>query len=470
MGRPVQLPAARRAADRPRRLAVRPALLAAGRALGAGASRGTCFCCWSRSRLALFTYLWLRELEPAAARGCARRARVRARAVPAPTERRTPARLDRRARAARALGLRALAPRRSACAAAHLWGTLAAASVVSIPLSGQLHLALGVAPVRRRLRGRSLLAHRPRSGPGAGRSPPPPPGSRRGGRHRGLDGVRGEDARRGRLLLRRPPGRRQPVAPARAGALRLPRLAPAGARGGRARPAGPPSARAGDPPRPRRARAGAARAGDEPAALRAAARRLPAAPLPARARALPAASKPRAGCTRGGRGRRRLARFEGRRRTAVGAALSSRWSPPTCSSSRCARATRIRETPPTPRSPTQSRAASSSSRSSSAGKAHFGSVYQYYTQQAPRERPTGYALAPEEVFEFTARFNRLDCGAWLPGDQEELERLGVRYFVWHGGLYRQSETPGAWYAMGGPSAQGSGSRPGPRRSSCGRRV
>ena len=58
------------------------------------------------------------------------------------------------------------------------------------------------------------------------------------------------------------------------------------------------------------------------------------------------------------------------------------------------------------------------------GKGQFGSVYQYYTQQAPRERPTGYALAPEEAFEFTERFNRLDCGAWLPGDREELERLG----------------------------------------------
>ena len=91
------------------------------------------------------------------------------------------------------------------------------------------------------------------------------------------------------------------------------------------------------------------------------------------------------------------------------------------------------------------------------GKGQFGSVYQYYTLQAPRERPTGYSLAPEEAFEFTDRFNRLDCGAWLPGDREELEALGIRFFVCHGGLYEQSRTPGAWHAWEGRSGErGSG--------------
>ncbi len=90
------------------------------------------------------------------------------------------------------------------------------------------------------------------------------------------------------------------------------------------------------------------------------------------------------------------------------------------------------------------------------GKGQFGSVYQYYTLQAPRERPTGYALAPEEVYEFTERFNRLDCGAWLPGDREELERLGIRSVVWHGGLYEQSKTPGAWHAWEGLRRAGLG--------------
>jgi hypothetical protein len=90
------------------------------------------------------------------------------------------------------------------------------------------------------------------------------------------------------------------------------------------------------------------------------------------------------------------------------------------------------------------------------GKGQFGSVYDYYTLQAPRERPTGYALAPEEVFEFTERFNRLDCGAWLQGDREELERLGIRSIVWHGGLYAQSKTPGAPFAWEGLRRSGLG--------------
>jgi hypothetical protein len=90
------------------------------------------------------------------------------------------------------------------------------------------------------------------------------------------------------------------------------------------------------------------------------------------------------------------------------------------------------------------------------GKGQFGSVYQYYTLQAPRERPTGYSLAPEEAFEFTDRFNRLDCGAWLPGDREELERLGIRFYVQHLGLYEQSRTPGAWHAWEGLNREGLG--------------
>jgi hypothetical protein len=83
------------------------------------------------------------------------------------------------------------------------------------------------------------------------------------------------------------------------------------------------------------------------------------------------------------------------------------------------------------------------------GKGQFGAVYDYYTLQAQRERPTGYALAPEKAFAFTARFNRLECGAWLQEDRADLELLGIRYLVWHGGLYEQSKTPGAWFGWEG---------------------
>jgi hypothetical protein len=90
------------------------------------------------------------------------------------------------------------------------------------------------------------------------------------------------------------------------------------------------------------------------------------------------------------------------------------------------------------------------------GKGQFGSVYDYYTLQARRERPTGYALAPDEAFEFTERYNRLECGAWLPDDRAELQRLGIRHLVWHGGLYEQSETPGAWFGWEGLRRAGFG--------------
>ena len=71
------------------------------------------------------------------------------------------------------------------------------------------------------------------------------------------------------------------------------------------------------------------------------------------------------------------------------------------------------------------------------GAGQLASVYLYYGMQAPRERPVGYAAAPPRGARgFVERFNRLDCGIWLPGDGAELARLGIRYIVVHRGLYR----------------------------------
>jgi hypothetical protein len=71
------------------------------------------------------------------------------------------------------------------------------------------------------------------------------------------------------------------------------------------------------------------------------------------------------------------------------------------------------------------------------GVGQLASVYLYYGMQAPRERPVGYAAAPPKgARDFVERFNRLDCGIWLPGDEAELARLGIRYLVVHRGLYR----------------------------------
>ncbi len=77
----------------------------------------------------------------------------------------------------------------------------------------------------------------------------------------------------------------------------------------------------------------------------------------------------------------------------------------------------------------------------------YGSVYQYYVMQAPRERPSGYSsVAPPETRELPATLGGLNCGDWPPGGQQELDRLGVRFMLFHAGVYRQARLPGAWFA------------------------
>jgi hypothetical protein len=78
---------------------------------------------------------------------------------------------------------------------------------------------------------------------------------------------------------------------------------------------------------------------------------------------------------------------------------------------------------------------------------HFGSVYDYYTQQLPRQRPSGYStLAPEATYSFFWSLNRLNCGAGLPSDETRLRGLGVRHLLFHAGAYEQSRRAGAWFA------------------------
>ena len=77
---------------------------------------------------------------------------------------------------------------------------------------------------------------------------------------------------------------------------------------------------------------------------------------------------------------------------------------------------------------------------------HFGSAYDAYQLQAPRERPGGYStLVPRPAFDFFFQRNRLSCGVWLPGDEELLRELGIEYVTFHLGLYRQGDVPGAWF-------------------------
>ena len=89
------------------------------------------------------------------------------------------------------------------------------------------------------------------------------------------------------------------------------------------------------------------------------------------------------------------------------------------------------------------------------GLGHFGSVYLYYALQAPRERPTGYStLAPDTVHEFTERYRGLNCGRWQEGDAAGLEQLGVTQLVFHSGVFGQAGLPGAWFAWQGLQQQG----------------
>jgi hypothetical protein len=86
---------------------------------------------------------------------------------------------------------------------------------------------------------------------------------------------------------------------------------------------------------------------------------------------------------------------------------------------------------------------------------HYGSAYDAYQLQAPRERPGGYStLVPQPAFDFFFQRNRLSCGIWLPGDEEILDELGVEYVAFHLGLYRQGRVPGAWFGWQGLSDHG----------------
>jgi hypothetical protein len=81
---------------------------------------------------------------------------------------------------------------------------------------------------------------------------------------------------------------------------------------------------------------------------------------------------------------------------------------------------------------------------------HVGSVYDYYALQDPRERLSGYStLAPPETFAFYFTYNRISCGVWLPGDEGALRARGVEYATFHRGLYAQGKVPGAWFGWRG---------------------
>jgi hypothetical protein len=72
----------------------------------------------------------------------------------------------------------------------------------------------------------------------------------------------------------------------------------------------------------------------------------------------------------------------------------------------------------------------------------YGSVYLYYSMQAPRQRPGGYSsVAPRSADRTARRLAPLNCGAWSPRLRREVRALGIRYVTLHRGVYADPAVP-----------------------------
>jgi hypothetical protein len=77
---------------------------------------------------------------------------------------------------------------------------------------------------------------------------------------------------------------------------------------------------------------------------------------------------------------------------------------------------------------------------------HYGSVYMWYDTSSQRERPSGYATtAPRSGKRTADRLQRLNCGDWSDDTAGLLDRLGVRAIAFHHGLYKSPDA--AWFAL-----------------------
>jgi hypothetical protein len=89
-------------------------------------------------------------------------------------------------------------------------------------------------------------------------------------------------------------------------------------------------------------------------------------------------------------------------------------------------------------------------------EAHYGSVYMYYDQQARRERPGGYStVAPHAADTLARDLQRLNCGDWT-GVAPLLRQLGVTAIAFHRGLFvRNIDVPDrAYFAWRGLDSAG----------------
>jgi hypothetical protein len=83
---------------------------------------------------------------------------------------------------------------------------------------------------------------------------------------------------------------------------------------------------------------------------------------------------------------------------------------------------------------------------------HYGSVYLWYDTVAHRERPGGYSTtAPKVAKSIADTLRPLNCGDWTGNAEGELRRLGVDAITLHRGLHsRDQRRPStAWFAWQG---------------------
>jgi hypothetical protein len=74
---------------------------------------------------------------------------------------------------------------------------------------------------------------------------------------------------------------------------------------------------------------------------------------------------------------------------------------------------------------------------------HYGSVYEYYDMQTRRERPGGYStVAPRAAYDLMKTLLPLNCGRLDGAQLATLRRLGVRYVAVHRALFRYRRVEG----------------------------
>ena len=88
---------------------------------------------------------------------------------------------------------------------------------------------------------------------------------------------------------------------------------------------------------------------------------------------------------------------------------------------------------------------------------HYGSVYLYFDMRARRQRPEGYSTtAPRAAEELATRLQPLNCGDWTQDRGGLFRSLGVGAVIFHRGLFVDNRyaPDAAWFAWRGLTAHG----------------